>query len=771
MRKPLIGCSLATNRQGDSDDMKLSDPSSARMHAMWLNDSFDRCSKCIDTYEFPLQSEIVVVRSEARLFTRLMEVDLEQSGAVVPAGNPYEKWGGLAAAVSALDGFQTALQEDPGLAALFRKLDILDGWANISIDPDAKGLVDAIRSAQFSPEDIAKLNSPLLDGLIYAVTGSEVQAHESKAAFIETWFDEHASIQTLLRRAMCPIFRTPTLRFLVERYRTVIGSNADLQWDMSSVCAASGRIEELLALGVPIVIDEAVDTAAKHGHLDSLKMLANYAEARGLRYPQLVCLPALRKALRNAHLAVADWLLRTCAFSWTTAAKYAVVNAACASGVVDVMNWVRANVPDISMTEWRQQMPYLAVCNQAEAIRWMLDTGAVPEVIDFEFSDALSDAIQFGSRDAAEVMVAFAAANTTGPILTMHHLSRAIQGGDETLLQQLLTADIRMYKLSTFIPSPDLRQIGPSGASIARQQWDLPVNEMPETPLSLLYGSIRANSAGMVRLLFQHMPRMLLAATPNSEVVWELETALRLAAAGANAEIVDLIMQEFQRYEPELAQRYAQSIAASGVASLLVSIPPSNHNYLQSAVASIAGEYGHTAALRVMVSNPAVFPLAQTYVQFWTHLLRDAVHGGHLEAVMFIQSVTGPLAPRSSGARGLNLWNGLLNAPGENARLAAFVADLVYRAVEIDVYLQFAAAGFVETCQVLMPYYFAASSPSDRMKARLNHALDVARQDGCLLLCSMLLVECAPSGGMHARQHAGGAVSAVLRSRRAAAQQ
>lgn len=38
----------------------------------------------------------------------------------------YQHWGGLAATVAALDGFDASLQSDPALAALLRKLDLVD---------------------------------------------------------------------------------------------------------------------------------------------------------------------------------------------------------------------------------------------------------------------------------------------------------------------------------------------------------------------------------------------------------------------------------------------------------------------------------------------------------------------------------------------------------------------------------------------------------------------------------------------------------------------
>jgi len=76
---------------------------------------------------------------------------------------PYGLWGGWAAAVGCTSDFEDARRADPSIHTLLNKLDRLE-QADHSID----GLLSALRTCEFSRDEINRLNSPLLDGILLA---------------------------------------------------------------------------------------------------------------------------------------------------------------------------------------------------------------------------------------------------------------------------------------------------------------------------------------------------------------------------------------------------------------------------------------------------------------------------------------------------------------------------------------------------------------------------------------------------------------------------
>ena len=79
---------------------------------------------------------------------------------------PYHQWGGYPATVAALDGFEAARQSDPKLGSMFDKLDQLDRSSRSE-------LFDVMEACRFEPEEVSRINSPVLDGLWKATTGRD----------------------------------------------------------------------------------------------------------------------------------------------------------------------------------------------------------------------------------------------------------------------------------------------------------------------------------------------------------------------------------------------------------------------------------------------------------------------------------------------------------------------------------------------------------------------------------------------------------------------
>jgi len=81
---------------------------------------------------------------------------------------PYERWGGLAAAIADTPDFISARQTDPCVADVFARLDLLEQRIT-SLD----GVSSALAESGLTGLEVSRLNSPLLDGLWKLATGSD----------------------------------------------------------------------------------------------------------------------------------------------------------------------------------------------------------------------------------------------------------------------------------------------------------------------------------------------------------------------------------------------------------------------------------------------------------------------------------------------------------------------------------------------------------------------------------------------------------------------
>lgn len=92
------------------------------------------------------------------------EATTELKGLDEPQANSYEQWGGLAAAVASCDDFERLRSSDPDVWTLLSKLDLLHRAGNTAQD-----VLNAWQQCAFTPHDMNRLNSPLLDGIWYAI--------------------------------------------------------------------------------------------------------------------------------------------------------------------------------------------------------------------------------------------------------------------------------------------------------------------------------------------------------------------------------------------------------------------------------------------------------------------------------------------------------------------------------------------------------------------------------------------------------------------------
>lgn len=256
----------------------------------------------------------------AELALSLTAVSLDET-----KSNPYQKWGGLAAAVASCDDFKSVHISDHDLWVLLSKLDIMDRAGR-----SLKDVMAAWRQCAFTCEEVNRLNSPLLDGVFYAINNQQARGKGvlrfvtppslsemllrvlrcKDVAYLDAMsyllcrnveFDEDFSCTCL--KAAIHSKRLAVVELLLER-----ASKFDTSRSMAMFEAVRTEcvdiIQYLLRNGIGVK-QEAFTSAALSGRLDILTILYDHTDkAKQLR----LGLP-LHAAIARDHVDVATWLL------------------------------------------------------------------------------------------------------------------------------------------------------------------------------------------------------------------------------------------------------------------------------------------------------------------------------------------------------------------------------------------------------------------------------------------------------------------------------
>lgn len=245
---------------------------------------------------------------------------------------PYTQWGGFAAAIGALPDLLEARAADKSLDSLLAKLDLIEAAPRT-----LASLVDTVISCDFSIEELNRLNSPLLDGLVATITGRpsvktsvDVPVEQKalpmdESAILERAFEHYAHVSTFkllaefgvnmhaqveepLRNA-CARGMEEVAEWLLER-GAELDSRARLSSPLSEACASGyGNIVRLLiARGVDVSArsDIAVRNAARNGHAAVVALLADAGV--DLNNPTLRN-DMLKAAIKGRHYALLCLLL------------------------------------------------------------------------------------------------------------------------------------------------------------------------------------------------------------------------------------------------------------------------------------------------------------------------------------------------------------------------------------------------------------------------------------------------------------------------------
>jgi len=236
---------------------------------------------------------------------------------------PFSLWGGLPAIIGASEDFEQTRQSDAAVNALLLKLSRMD-----DAEPTYESVIDTMVQCAFTIEEVNKLNSPLLDGLWTAITGSPPTEH---SPFL---LNPPGSLHGMVMRAIEPKPYAATVEYLLAHGARVNDEDGE------ALCVAAGKgfldvVQVLLARradvnvrrGAPVRLaaqgafpeilaallarDPIVDffpllrTAAKAGREEVLHMLLEHGADLHAHEEHL-----LITAIQNNHLGVVDMLLR-----------------------------------------------------------------------------------------------------------------------------------------------------------------------------------------------------------------------------------------------------------------------------------------------------------------------------------------------------------------------------------------------------------------------------------------------------------------------------
>jgi len=212
-----------------------------------------------------------------------------------PSVNRYLQWGGLPAQVSILEDFAAARLADPDLACMFDKLDRLEQTNRTP--------AELIKVFNFTPYDLSRMNSPLLDGLWKMLTGRDPDERQIPAVFND------AGRNVWLPRLVAPKPYISTVQWLLDPLPTqahhtvsVVGSPE------SSVASGSFTVQPVPVVESWYSAHQAFQIAATTGQDQMVQVLLPHVPVA--KFPRSWTF-ALTRAATLGYQGVVDLLL-TC---------------------------------------------------------------------------------------------------------------------------------------------------------------------------------------------------------------------------------------------------------------------------------------------------------------------------------------------------------------------------------------------------------------------------------------------------------------------------
>jgi len=454
----------------------------------------------------------------------------------------YAHWGGFLATAAALDDFQSVRSTDTELAALFNKLDALDRCPRT-----AAGVVAAMSECKFSPAELNRINSPLLDGLWKGVTGRDPDG--------KTSFDAYSDFPITDERF---IHRLVFMRPYEQALRWFLQGKSYIAYHALVLAAGTGRYGVVDAL------------------IQSFTPNVQVSEQHRVR--------AICRAIAVGHFELADQLKVDLS-------------------IPQMPEWTPASIFSTATQDWSNACLTAVSFDRLTTLQWLFPE--MPPLQDYSenrrYSELLSYAIKLSRFGLVKHLVSCAMAQHKiarfrFPRILQSCWSVAFERGDDQIVQflsdEMLANDIPLNLWGSLTELMEhnaiaaikrlVPRMNPAELSVdlSRQIYS---SALRLGDLSLLQLLIEA---GLIRAEWSRSSDMLSSSRIESIAVlefalqfapfpsWDPDAVMQFAASN-NIAALEMLLTSYERLDPALSAHMLQLLRAQGPLSLLTHAPTS----------------------------------------------------------------------------------------------------------------------------------------------------------------------------------------------------
>jgi len=532
--------------------------------------------------------------------------------------SPYAHWGGLPAAVAALDEFERARAEDPQLSSIFSRLDLLDSAPRTVTD-----LCAAMAACNFSREEQDRINSPCLDGLMNACSSPfssmdpRVQIGDfllrlvHPKVFVDTlqWLllaaaNKHgsllwANLELLLIAAgganhvnvLGELLRCDYFAFVTSNQRTDVSILDHSLWQ--ACCNGHTAVVQLLIGAAPDAIGDPnrlIANALQGGHLALAQLLTEFAGDRKvvLKWPSL-----LVNAVQSGRIPVVDFCLARGGYTLrTNHLQDAVCNAISSRSVAVVAHLLHIQ-PKLNVDIDHLSRAIRAV--SAPTLKLLLDKR--PAVLRIQRCFAQNLLIQACRSGCMPVVDVLTAAGIAQPELYKECLEPAVDSLDLPMLRHVLNAQ-------TFEPSALRWAIFRAVAGNQMSMVDALIDKLGETGAADT-DALRVQAATDPLSLLDQLPSISFRVYCDS---------FDLACRGGNPDMLQWLRRETPS-EVHLDVSFPTRLAGMGI----------------EAVAR-----GHVSTFALLMTEKDVSHVCLTYRSYRSNMLLRSIEGGQETMITLI---------------------------------------------------------------------------------------------------------------------------------------
>ena len=360
-------------------------------------------------------------------------------------GSSYVHWGGLPAALSVLDDFSSLRPSDSTIAAMFDQLDRLD-----AIEDRTPAAV--ANEFKFPPEELNRMNSPLLDGIWTMLNGAEPDGHSHfvvrSPLHDSVWLSRcvspkpyPTSVHWLLNGFRSPASADDATNQTNHVIASTMPADADSRVTPAQACSGSSQVE---ALSLKKRVERSVLIAGATGQVEIMQSISQlcpfvnsaiYMDAltraallghetmvrfltASVNLNQTKIYTAWYSALRKGHTAIALHLLEKDEGSGQSMTASVALTAAAAAGHMQtVVSLIQRSPPFVRLDDAEAlHQGVTSACDGAhpELVRYLLPLWRPNLPLPESTSAILAGAIAKGGADVLRCFIEH------GPLQSWH---------------------------------------------------------------------------------------------------------------------------------------------------------------------------------------------------------------------------------------------------------------------------------------------------------------------------------------------------------------